>query len=100
MGTSRIVADFADFLRGELGGFEGVGHGQKIVSVAAVHAAPAEMVREPGSFGALDQIFQAAEMLAIGLFRGAEVHRDAVLHDFVLLENLIEDLQRAARRRS
>src|ERR1700677_2328691 len=33
-------------------------------------------------------------MVAIGFFRGAEVHRDAVLHDVILLKNLIEDLER------
>src|ERR1700751_2333925 len=33
-------------------------------------------------------------MLAIRLFRRTEVHRDAVLHDFVLVENLIQDAQR------
>src|SRR5271155_3881225 len=35
-------------------------------------------------------------MLAIGALGRAEVHRDAVLHDFILLQNLIEDAQRAS----
>src|ERR1700676_883937 len=35
-------------------------------------------------------------MLAIGFFRGAEIHGDAMLDDFVLLEDLIEDLQGTA----
>ncbi len=35
-------------------------------------------------------------MLGIGCGDGAEVHRDAVLHDAVLLEDLIEHCQRAA----
>ena len=35
-------------------------------------------------------------MLAIGAFRRAEIHRDAVLHHFVLFQNLIEDAQRAS----
>src|SRR5580704_5924214 len=34
-------------------------------------------------------------MLAIGTFGRTEVHRDAVLHDFVLFQNLVEDAQRA-----
>ena len=35
-------------------------------------------------------------MLAIRFFGGAEIHRDAVLHNFVLLENFIEDLEWAS----
>src|ERR1700688_2870487 len=92
-GDFEIVADLADLLRGELGGFKGVGHGEKIVGVAAVNAAPAKMIGEPRGFGALDQFFQAAEMLAIRFFRGAEIHGDAVLDNFILLEDLIENLQ-------
>ena len=34
-------------------------------------------------------------MFAIGALGGAEVHGDAVLHHFVLFQNLIEDAQRA-----
>ena len=33
-------------------------------------------------------------MFAIRFFRRAEVHRDAMLHHFVLLQNLIQDAQR------
>src|SRR5277367_4134287 len=35
-------------------------------------------------------------MFAIGALRGAEVHGNAVLHHFVLLQNLIEDAQWAS----
>ena len=35
-------------------------------------------------------------MVAIGLVRRAEVHGDAVLHDAVLLEDLVEHFERAA----
>src|ERR1700684_2779096 len=35
-------------------------------------------------------------MLAIRAFGRAEVHRDAVLHHFVLFQNLIENAQRAS----
>ena len=64
--------------------------------VTAVHAAPAEMVGEPGRFGALDQILQPAQVLAIQRFGRAEIHRDAVLHDAVLFQNLVQDAQRAS----
>src|SRR5208282_4533222 len=52
------------------------------------------MIGKPRRFGALDEIFQAPKMLAIELLRGAEVHRNAMLDDFVLFEDLIEDVQR------
>ncbi len=100
MGTSRKSRTSRTFCAVSLRGFERVGHRQKIVRVAAVDAAPAEMIGEPGSLGALDQLLQAAQMLAIGLFRRAEIHRDAVLHHFVLLQDLIEDLQADGRHRS
>src|SRR5580704_284648 len=35
-------------------------------------------------------------MLAIGALGRAEVHGDAVLHDFILFQNLIEDAQRSS----
>jgi len=95
-GNFQIVANIADFLRGLGGGRESVWHGKQVVGVTAVNAAPAEMIGEPGSFGALDQAFQAFEMLAIGAVRGAEVHGNAVLHDAILIENLIEDMHRPA----
>ena len=66
------------------------------MSVTAIDATPTEMVGEPGSFGAFHQIFQPPQMFAIGLFRRAEVHRDAVLHHFVLIKNLIQDAQRSS----
>ena len=95
-GEFEEIAHFANFLRGEAGGFEGVRHGKKVVCVATVHAAPAEMVGEPGSFGAADEIFEAAEVIAIEFFGGAEVHGDAVLDDFVLSEDLVEDFEGAS----
>src|ERR1700688_302429 len=49
-GHFEIIANLANFLCGELGGFKGVGHGEKVMSVAAVHAAPAKMIGEPRSF--------------------------------------------------
>src|SRR5580692_9699326 len=95
-GNLNEVAHLADFLRGDARRFKSVGHGQQVVRVAAIDAAPAEVVGKPGSLGALDQGFQAPQMLTIRSFRGTEVHRDAVLHHLVLFQNLIEDAQRAA----
>ena len=66
------------------------------MSVAAIHAAPAKMVGEPWSFGAAHEIFQAAEVFAIGFFSGAEVHGHAMLDDFIAFEDLVEDLKRTA----
>ena len=74
---------------------ERVRHRQQIVRVAAVDAAPAEMIGKPRRLGALHQRLQPPQMLAIELLGRAEIHRDAMLHDAVLLENLIEHLQRA-----
>ena len=90
------VADFLYFLRGDAGGFEGVGHGEKIVGITAIDAAPTKMVGEPRSFGATNEIFEAAEMLFVGFIRVAKIHGDTVLDDFVALENLVEDLERTA----
>src|ERR1700755_2776881 len=64
--------------------------------VSSIDAAPAEMVGEPRSICALHQLLQAAEVLAVGLLARAEIHRDAVLHDFVLIEYLIQNVQRPA----
>ena len=96
MGTSRKSRTSRTFCAVSLRGFESVGHGKQVVSVAAVDAAPAKMVGEPGRLGALDQILQAAQVLAVGTFGGAKIHRDAVLDHAVLLENVIQDVQRAA----
>src|SRR6185437_1664106 len=57
--------------------------------------APAKMIGNPRCLGALDKFLEPPQMLAIRLFRRTEIHRHAVLHDFVLFQNLIEDLQRA-----
>jgi hypothetical protein len=54
------------------------------------------MVGDPGRLGALDQIFQAAQVFAIGALGGAKIHRNAVLDHAVLLEDAVENVQRAA----
>src|SRR5260370_10622257 len=62
--------------------------------VASIHASPAEMFRKPRRFGPLHQFLQPPEVLTVRLLRRAEIHRDAVLYDFVLLEDLIQNVQR------
>src|ERR1700722_2523945 len=81
-------------MSGKASCFERVRHGKEVVRVASVYAAPAEVVGKPRSVRALHQLFQPAEVFAIGLFRRAEIHRNPVLHNFVLFKNLIENLQR------
>src|SRR5258708_18178872 len=88
------IADLPNLLSRELGCFKCVWHRQQVVGISSIHAAPAEMVGEPGSIRALHQLLQPAEMFTVRLLRGSEIHGDPVLHDFVLLENLIEDVQR------
>ena len=51
------------------------------------------MIAEPGSIGAANQLLQAAQMLRIRRGHRAEVHGDAVLHNAILLEDLVEDGQ-------
>ena len=92
----KKVARLADALGRELGGGEGVGHREQIVAVGTVDAAPAKVIgkeRRPGSF---DEVFQAGEVVAAQAVGRAEVHADAVLNNLVLLEDLVEDLERTA----
>src|ERR1700721_1178452 len=63
--------------------------------VTPIHAAPAEMIGKPRSLGSLHKRFQAAQMLAVGALRRAEVHGNAVLNDFVLFQDFVENAQRA-----
>jgi hypothetical protein len=51
------------------------------------------MIGKPGGMGALDEIPEALEVLAVEPVRGAEVHGDAVLDDAVLLEDFVEDFE-------
>src|ERR1700752_759223 len=54
------------------------------------------MIRQPGSLGPLHEGLQAPQMLAVWFFRRPEIHGYAVLHHAVLIENLIEDVERAS----
>ena len=96
-GDLQKVLHFADIARGGFHGFPRVGHGQKVVRVAAVHAAPAEVIADPRRLRALGQALEFAEVVAVRARGVAEVHRDPVLDHAVLLEDLVEDVERAAR---
>lgn len=54
------------------------------------------MIGKERGLRALDERFETLEMLAIEPIGRAEVHAHAVLNDFVLLEDLVEDLERTA----
>src|SRR6185437_13945565 len=95
-GNLKEILNLADSLRRRLHGFEGVRNGKKIVGIAAINAAPAEMVRQPRSFGPASQILQTPEMLAVQRLRGAEIHRDSMLNNAVTLQYFIEDLKGTA----
>src|SRR5438270_254188 len=90
------VAGLAYFLGRAFGGFKCVGHGQEVVGITAINAAPAEMVREPGSVGAANKFFQASQVLAIERLGGAEIHGDAVLDNAVAFQYLVQDVERPA----
>ena len=54
------------------------------------------MVGKPGRVGALDQALELAQVLAVEAVGRAEIHGHAVLDDAVLLEDLVEHLERTA----
>ena len=95
-GNLQEVLDLAHALRRSTHGFKRVRERQEIVGVAAVHAAPAKMIGEPRSFGALRQFLDSLQMVAVQRLCLAEVHRHAVLNDSVLIENLVENFEWAA----
>jgi hypothetical protein len=66
------------------------------MGVTPVDAAPAEMIGKPRGMGAFDQCPEPLEVLAVGVARGAEVHRDAMLDDAILLEDFVEHIKGAA----
>ncbi len=92
----REVLHLANLLRRHLDCFPGVRHGQQVVGVAAIHRAPAKMVAEPRSFGAARELLEPLQVLTAERIGRAEIHRHAVLHDFVLFENLVEHFERTA----
>src|ERR1041384_160281 len=54
------------------------------------------MVSKPGRIGAADQLFQAAEVLAIQRLSRSKIHGDAVLYYAIALQNLVQYLEWAA----
>ena len=95
-GDFEEVLHLADALGGVADGFPRVGQREEVMRVAAVDAAPAEVVGKPRSFGAAGEFFEALEVFGVERLRRAEVHGDAVLDDAVLLENLVEHFERTA----
>ena len=53
------------------------------------------MIRQPGRIGAANESFETAEMFTREGVGRAEVHRDAVLHYTVLIEDAVEHGKRA-----
>src|SRR5580704_9686617 len=88
------IPHFANFLRRDARRFECVRHRQQVVRVAAIDATPAEMIGNPWRLGAFHQFLQSLQMFAIWFLRRAEIHRNAMLHHSILLENLVEDAHR------
>src|ERR1700761_4595030 len=93
-GDLKIILHLTNACGGGTNGLEGVRKRKKIVSVAAVNTSPAKMIRQPRRLGAPGEIFQALEMLAVERLRRTEVHGNAMLHNVVLVENLVQYLER------
>src|SRR5260370_10081893 len=66
------------------------------MGVCCVYAAAGKMVRSQGRAGSLDEVLEAAKMLPVGPPGRTEIHRNSVLHDSVLFQYLIEDVERAS----
>ena len=87
------VTRLTDFSGRVCGGFKGVRHGEEVVGVAAVHAAPAEVVGEPGGAGAFDKALELAEMAAVQRVRRSKIGGYTVLDDAVLFQDGVKDFQ-------
>src|SRR5258707_4401686 len=92
----KKVPHFTNFLCGEAGSLEGIGHGQQVVTVGPIDAAPAQMVSQPRCLCAPDQRLQSPPMLAIWWLMGTKVHRNTMLDDLIALKNLIKNMQRSS----
>src|SRR5436305_559964 len=67
----------------------------RVQDVLAIFAVPGDVdLRDALRRNAIHVIPQPPQMLAIGLFRGPKIHGYAVLYDFVLLQDFVEDVQR------
>jgi hypothetical protein len=92
-GHFQEIARLADFAGGDFGGGQGVRHGQQVVRVTAIHAAPAKVVRKPRRVGPFDQALEFLEMLPVQRLGRTKIGRHAVLHDAILFQDLIQHLQ-------
>src|SRR5216684_807349 len=54
------------------------------------------MIGQPGRLGAPGELLDALQVIAAERLSRAEVHRDTMLHDLILIENLVEYLERLA----
>src|ERR1700719_2307912 len=88
------ILNLTDLLCGHVRGFESVGHWQQIMCVAAVNTAPTKMIGEPRRSRTADEVLQPLQMFATQPLSGAEVHRNSMLHDSILFQNLVEDSKR------
>ena len=78
--------------------FLGVGDRQQIVQVLAVHAGPAQMVRNPFRLDAPGEVFQALQIFEIRRRGGGDRQRHAVHHHGIAFANPVEHAQRLAAR--
>ena len=78
--------------------FSGVGDRQQIVQVLAVHAGPAQMVRNPFRLDPPGEVFQALQIFEIGRGGGGDRQRYAMHHDGIAFADPVERAQRLAAR--
>src|ERR1700733_4870170 len=64
--------------------------------VPAVDAAPAQVIGQPWSLRPLSQLLDPLQMVAVKRLRIAEVHRDTMLDDAILVKNPVEHRERAS----
>src|SRR6266849_10243668 len=68
-GDLKKVPHLANLLRGNASRFKGVRHGEQVVCVPSIYAAPAKVVGQPRSLRALHEFLQSAEVFAVGFLR-------------------------------
>ena len=93
----EVVLNVANTLDGALDSFPRIRQRKQVVRVGSIDRTPAQVVAQPRSVCPADELLQAAQVFGIGCGHRAEVHGYAMLHDAILLQNLIEDRERAAR---
>ena len=93
-GDFEIFLHYADALGCALYGFPCIWKGKQVVGIGTIDATPTKMVAKPGGASATDKGFETAQVFRIWSGHRTEVHGDAMLHDAILLEDLIENGQR------